>query len=345
MSDGPASALLERRTADHGVAERTRTRAVRQIPEPARFWIAHSPRSWRCSDQAWTDLANGRLGGLQGKVSANLPVIDGGGLDDLFYLPPVQSDLEKARDELAQSFLDAGTPVLIQLRPGEQTEVAHASLVYDLLGSFLRDEPEELEGLPSGSTAVWPLIPGVSDHPEFWDEGLETLGAIGVDCVQPVAVDLSATDRRRLAEGRDEHVFDALFHGSPPSERAFARYADRHGLRFFMRRRRTGQLPRVENNRRLAADLALAGEIWTRLGRSVNGGQAFFRGARGAERTHHDLVALVREKNLQVMDWLDSNALEMARESVQEGSSSLLRELFDEYLGRVDPGTDDPKGG
>jgi hypothetical protein len=286
-------------------------------------------------------LANTRLGGFQGVPVDTLPSLDGADLDDFLVLPPVKDELNRARDLLATSLIEKGAPVLIQLRPGERCEVAQARKIYDLLGPVLRGEFKQLTKLPAGSTAVWPLLPGLSDHEEVWNEGLSLLQAVGVSCVQPVTVDLLPRERRFLAEGRDDHVFDALFHGPSPSEQAFARCADRYGLEVFMRRKPTGRTPRVENNRRIAADLALSGELWLRLGRSVNGGQALFRAARGAESTHYDLMALAREKNLMVMGWLDAKTLAVIQEIVREGGAGLLQELMDEYLGRTESSSSD----
>ena len=91
-------------------------------------------------------------------------------------------------------------------------------------------------------------------------------------------------------------------------------------------------LGRRERNRRLAADLALAGELWLRLGRSETTGQALFRAARGADATARDLTALAREGNLDVLDWLDATGVEVVREAVTGGRSALIDSLLEEYL-------------
>ena len=212
--------------------------------------------------------------------------------------------------------------------------VATSLVIYDLLGVLLEGDVDRLSELPHGSLAVWPLIGGLTDRPDVWDEGCMLLKIAGVKCVQAMVVDLSASMRRKLAEGRDDDVFDALFHGDPPSEQLFATYGERYGLEPFIERPHTGISPRQVRNRRIAADLALAGEIWLRLGKSVGIGQALFRAARGAEKTHHDLAALVKEENLTVMDWLDAHSLRFVEEIVQAGHSTLLHELIEEYLGR-----------
>lgn len=309
-----------------------RTRAVRHLPEPGKFWIVCSSRSWRCADRLWTDLSTGRLGAAHG--ATEIPALDVDEMDDLLYLPPVGEVLHTRRDQLAASLVEGGTcQVLVQRAPGERPGSATRD-VYDLLNPLLDRELERLALVPAGSTAAWPLIAGITDHPELWDEGCSILAEAGAKCVQPVLLELTPLERRRLAEGRGDEVFDALFHGPAPSEQAFSRYAARYGLEFFMARKPAGGPPRVLNNRRLAAELALAGELWLRLGKSVSGGQALFRASRGAESTQHDLVALAREKNLRVMNWLDLKSVEVVRDLVLEGSSDLLVSLRAEYLGQ-----------
>lgn len=311
-----------------------RTRPVEQLPEPARFWIGYAPRNWRSAGNLWTDLANARIAGFHGKRGATLPEIEASALEALFYLPPVVADLAEERDRLAVSLIEAGTPVLMQLLPGETTAVSEALVVYDLLGPLLDGDIDQLAKLPPGSTAVWPLIAGITDRSEAWDEICAVLQAAGVRCVQAMVVELNPSLRRQLAEGRGDEVFDALFHGEEPSELLFALYTDRYGLEPFMPRPETGATPRQARNRRIAADLALAGEVWMRLGRAVSQGQALFRAARGAENTHHDLTALVQEDNLTVMNWLDGQGVEIIEEIVHTGQSSLLAGLLDEYQGR-----------
>ena len=92
-----------------------------------------------------------------------------------------------------------------------------------------------------------------------------------------------------------------LFHREPRAERDFARVAHRHGLAPFLPR----PLPRPPmlgaGNRRIGGALALAAEVWLRLGRPVETGQALYRDARWADRTTYDLEALAREGNLGVL--------------------------------------------
>lgn len=303
----------------------------RQLPEPARFWIAHTPRRWHSAGGLWTDLAHARIRGFR-TGGAPLPKLEADGLDDLFHLPPVRSELRAARDELAAAIARSGTPVLAQLLPDERLRLPGVVEVYDLLRPILDGELERLGELPEGSTAVWPLIAGLTDRPERWQEGCDRLAAAGVGCVQATAVELSPELRSHLARDRGDEIFDALFHGAPPSERDFSRYAHARGLGVFMPRPETGRSPREIRNRQLAAQLALAGELWLRLNRSVAAGQALFRAARGAESTRHDLAALVREENLTVMTWLSTRSAELIVEVVTRNRSTLLEDLLGEYF-------------
>ncbi len=315
--------------------QRRRIRALRQIPEPGRFWIAANPRAWPCTEGPWTDLANGRLGAFQGPPAPLFPAVEAGKVDGLFYLPTVDGFLAGERDRLAVELAEAGTPVLVELRPGEDPPAAEAEVIYDLAAALLEGDLGRLAALPAGAFAVWPLIAGLTDRPEAWEEGCALLAAAGVCGVQPLVVDLDPVVRRCLAEERDdEALFDALFHGQPPSEREFSQVAAGHGLAAFLPRPPTGVSPRQVRNRLLAADLALAGELWLRLGRSESQGQALLHAARGADKTSYDLAALARDRNLALMTFLDRASVEVVTERVGEGCSTLLESLLDEYLGR-----------
>lgn len=310
-----------------------RSRPARQLAEPARFWIAAAPRTWRLCTTPYTDIAAARVGGFGRKsVDGSVPELDVSDFDDLLYLPPVDPEHAADRDRLAEQLTDAGISVLLQLRPEETTAAAEAHVVIDLLPPLLAGDLGALAKLPAGSTAVWPLIPGLTDPPELWEEGCEYLAHAGVRCVQPLVLELTSQHRRRLAEGRDDDVFDALFHGRQPSERAFSVTAADCGIETFFGRPATGGTRRRRNNRRIAAHLALAAEIWLRLGKSVGTGQGLFRAARGAEASHHDLEALTREGNLKVMDWLDLQSLGLVEDVVESGRSEELDAWLDEYL-------------
>lgn len=319
------------------------TRAVRQLPEPAHFWIAHAPRSWRFSSVLWSDLGRAKLGGFKRSTADHdLPEYDLENLDDLFYVPPVDRSLVGQRNQLLHELIAAKVPALIQLWPGETIAKKIMASgdgllfpIYDLLQALLKGEVEQVLKLPEGATVVWPLIPGISDHVETWDEGCEMLAMKKVASVQPVTLELEAKERRALAEGRPDHTFDALFHGSRPSEHSFARVAQEHHLPAWTERPRTGVSARQLNNRRLAAHLAVAGEMCLRM-EKVSQGQGLLRAARGAESTVHDLMALAREGNLRVMDWLDRSGLVLVDELAEEGESAFYSKIMQRYLGLAD---------
>jgi hypothetical protein len=260
-------------------------------------------------------------------------------LDDVLYLPPVPQRLAAGRDALAARALAAGTPVLVQLLPGDRTELpalppeTGAVLVLDLLAVLLAGELGRLEAVPErAATAVWPLLPGIADDPALWDRGCARLAAAGLRRVQALAPALAPGDRRRLAEESGGVAFDALFHRQAPAERDFARVAQRHGLAPFLPRPLPRPpLPRAAN-RRVAGALALAAELWLRVGRPVEQAQSLFRAARWLDATAYDVEALSREGNLAVVTALDPLARRVVAESVDEGEPALLAELMAEYL-------------
>ena len=257
-------------------------------------------------------------------------------LDDVLYLPPVPERLAGERDALAARALAAGTPVLVQLLPGDPTALppaAGAVLVVDLLAALLAADLDALAMPPPGTAAAaWPLLPGITDLPELWERGCERLAAAGLERLQAMVPALGPGDRRRLAQGLDESAFAALFHRQPPAERELARVAHRHGLAPFLPRPLPRPpLPRAPN-RRIAGLLALAAELWQRLGRPVEQAQALFRAARWLDATAYDVEALRREGNLAVVTALDPLARSLVAEAAGGGDPALLAELMAEYL-------------
>lgn len=300
--------------------------------------MRYVPRTWETPDRPWIHLAAARLGDWNrrgGRVTidslAEVP------LDDVLYLPPVPSKRSGARDDLATSRLVDGTPVLVQLFPGEESRippVQGVTFVFDLLSVLVDGDLGKLDRLPTGASAVWPLVPGITDDPVLWEEGCRRLASSGARCAQALTPLLVPADRRRLLDEMEkpDDVFEALFHREPPSERDFARVAHRHGLDPFLPR----PLPRApiagRENRRIGEVLALTAELWLRLGRPVEQGQSFYRAARWVDETSYDLEALAREGNLAVIPALDERSREVAAEVVETEASSLLDELLREYL-------------
>jgi hypothetical protein len=205
--------------------------------------------------------------------------------------------------------------------------------VFDPLEALLAGNSERLQGLPSGSRVVWPLITGLTDDRGQWEKGLAALAAAGVKHVQALALALDPAAKRRLVERAGDETFDSLFHGEPPSERRFSSLAAERGFRPFLPR----PLPTMgvnRENQKLAEQLATAGELWLRVGRPESGGQDLFRSARWVDRESHNLSTLCREGNLGVFPWLDSTSSQVIAEFVTTGTASLVRELESEYLGR-----------
>jgi hypothetical protein len=322
------------------------SRPASQLPEPGRLWVRYVPRVWETPEQPWIHVASGRLGEWSRRGSRTPPAGAAGlsgpaalaetPLDDVLYLPPVPPRRAQARDDLAATRLAAGTPVLIQLFPGETTSlppVRSAAVVVDLLPALLGGDLDRIGRAPAGAAAVWTLLPGLTDDPDLWERGCGRLATEGFRCVQALAPELAPADRRRLFEGwGNDERFEAVFHREPPPERAFARVAHRHGLEPFLAR----PLPRAPvlawENRRIGAALALIGELWLRLGRPVEQGQAFYRAARWVDETTYDLEALVREGNLGVVKPLDESSRRIVTEHVEDGEPELLAALLAEYL-------------
>jgi hypothetical protein len=316
-----------------------------QLPEPGRFWIRYVPRSWETLERPWLNLAAGGLGDWRRKArSVDLAPLADAPLDDVLYLAAVPPYGAAARDELARVRLVGGTPVLLQLSPGEETTVppaGGAAIVFDLLAVLLERDLGALRRLPSGAAAVWPLLPGLTDEPALWEQGCRALAAAGVRCAQALTPALQPADRRRLAEGwGGERTFDALFHGRPPAERDFARIAHRHGLEPFLSR----PLPpgHGARNRWIGGVLALAGELWLRLGRPVEQGQAFYRAARWIDRASYDLEALAREGNLGVLPF-DPASRAIVAECAAGGESGQLARLVEEYVAPGEAGADESR--
>jgi hypothetical protein len=341
----PAPAETRETPDDAGADEILRVAA--RLPEPGHLWIRFAPRGWQGPDRPWLDLATGRLGKSR-RPAAAAAAASGPLLDDVLYLPPVPEHLAGWRDALAERALAFGTPVLLQLLPGDETRLPRpprpgelgAVVVIDLLAALLPGGALAGDRLPplslTAAAAVWPLLPGITDDPELWERSCERLAAAGPECLQAMVPAFGPGDRRRLAQGQPEGAFAALFHRQhrqPPAEREFARAAHRHGLAPFLSR----PLPRPplarSENRRIAGQLALAAELWLRLGRPVERAQSLFRAARWLDATAYDAGALSREGNLGVVTALDSLARRAVAEAAAGGEPVLLGELMAEYLG------------
>lgn len=312
-------------------------RPFTRAPEPVFLWLRHAPRGWPVPERPWTQLARGGLGPLpgdRGAGAADAPLADlqGGPFDDVVWLPPVPPERAAERDRLAAGHLERGTPLLVQVLPGDPAPPQGAVALHDLLPPLLERDPGALAALPAGAACLWPLVPGVTDEEELWQAGCAALAEAGAEVVQTVVPRLSPADRRRLADGAPGAAFHRLFHGSAPDERAFARVAAAAGLDIFLPR----PLPRPPATgiaaRRIAAGLFLTAELWLRLGRTPSRGQAYFRAARWVDESPYDPGALVREGNLGVVEVLDQAGRELIEDAVARGGEpALLGQLLQEY--------------
>jgi hypothetical protein len=131
----------------------------------------------------------------------------------------------------------------------------------------------------------------------------------------------------------DEAGYFALFHRPRPVERRFDRLVRSYGLQPFLSRPLPGPPLGRAANRRLAGKLALAAELWHRLGRSMWQGEELFRAARWIDGTTLDVPAIVREGNLTVVKEIRGAARDLVEEWVSKESSCLLDQLRQEYLG------------
>jgi hypothetical protein len=304
-------------------------------PEAGRLWLRRAFRGWPGSERPWVDLGEGGLGrrsGGGGLPEPNAIERDGG----LLYIPPVDPGLAPERDALVAALARRAVPLLVQIGPGERLELAGAApeaIVVDLLDALWSQSIEALDAVPRGSIALWPLVPGLTDDPAWWDDGCRRLRAAGAACAQAVAPELSPAERRKLVgEANGGARFSRIFHGRAAEERSFAVTAARHGLEVFFRRPRALS-DRPSRNAELAELLALAAELWLRLGRGEAAGQQLFRASRWVEDTDVDVRALAREGNLGLVDTLRPTAAELITEWGLTGRSRTIDAWLDEYVG------------
>jgi len=334
-------------------------RPLTRAPEPAFFWVRYAPRRWPPPERPWYDVARGSLGaepGDRGTSDPGEPLIEpkGAPYDDTLWLPPVPAPRDGERRRVAERQLQAGTPVLWHLFPGDPAGPEGATALYDLTASLVTAAAggpsgrgallDELEALPAGSAALWPLVPGISDDGELWRDACAALAGGGAAVAQSAVPSLAPADRRRLAEGLEEEAYRRLFHsagggGAPDSgaavdEAAFARAAAAAGLGIFLPRPLPAPPATGRGARHVAAALFLVAELWLRLDRPPSQGQAFYRAARWVDDSSYDPGDLVREGNLGVVEVLDDASRRLIEDAVARGGRpALLDELEAEYTG------------
>lgn len=319
-----------------------------QAADPWRCWIRHAPVRWPGPARPWLDLAGGKLGESDGEPEV-LTALLAPRLDDVLYLPPVEAELAAARDRLAAQHAARGTPVLVQLLPGDPlprvpVDVAAALVVvWDLLATALGDSGSStlVEASPAAraaasthnaatsvppAAALWPLLIVAGD--DALDAVATAITAADLSVLQGVPLELSGRDRRSLGESLSEERYLRLFHGEPPQPLAIARSAARHGLLPLLPRPLPRPPLRGAGNLRVAGTLAACAELCHLLGEPESRAQALLRAARFAERAEHDLSALAREGNLAVLPWLDGEPLEVVRDAARGAEPALWRELL-----------------
>ncbi len=245
-----------------------------------------------------------------------------------FYIPMVNPELHSRRNQVEEELNARGVATLCQRTPDED-QSAFPSVV-DLCALVLDPKASLPSALP-GSWALWPLVSGVRNQPEDWTEWACHLAELGVEVLQPIALDPSPKIRRSLVDAWGEEYFEPIFHGEPPSERAFSAVVSGWGLRPFASR--PLQTTRVGEGALVEA-LLLAGEYAHRLDEGATRVQGFLRAARWTEESKYEVTALVRDRQIQAIPWVEEESRTLMEEWVQGGESEILAELESRYLKR-----------
>lgn len=278
-------------------------RPVREIrPEPSRGWVRYVPRRWPAPETPWVDLSRSSLGKLSGGEE-DLEALAAHEVDGVLYVPPVRRDLRAVRDRVVAAHRDRGAPVLVQLLPGEPAPEVPGLLARDLLLPVLRGEEIRAADLDLSTCGIWPLLPGSTAELDL---------PPGTSRVLPLALELDPKQRRALAEELpDPDRGWGLFHGEPPSlEESLEVLFDR-GIHPYLPRPLPDDPWPGRTNLRLAAALALAGELCLHLAEAPPRAETFRRAARFVDDSPHDLEALARDGNLAVLPWLEEEPKEL----------------------------------
>ena len=300
-------------------------------PEPARFWIRYAPRSWPGPDEWWIDIARAEPANEYLRVAP--PSLDATQVfQDVVYVPPVEPGAGLLHQELLQRCSDLGVPALQQVLPGQPIAANAGPLVVDLTESLLRRRLGDLV-VPEGAWTIWPLIPGLTDGYELYDDGLERLVRSRAAGVLPVAPTLTPSLRREVAEFGSSSSYSKIFHTEEaPQLAALARRVADSGLAVYPLRPPLADSRRAPN-RALAAHFALLAELWIGCDRPEGRAQVYFRTARRLDAEPLDVGELALRGGLAGISWLDDDGLSEIREIAAGRSSRLLQELEDAYLG------------
>ena len=303
---------------------------------PFRLWAAWEPRSWPASAQVRLDLAAQRLVWPGRSVEGAALPSGVPELAEVALLPAVPSESADPRDQLAEAIERAGGLALAQ-RTASQRVPGRGIDVLDLSAVLLGESILERGAIvASGARRLWvvvPLLPGVGEGGSL-ESLIEDAAALGPEVILGVEPELVPADRRRLVERLGESSFDAVFHGRAASEPEFAAAVAALGISPLPPLPELPDLPaRRARDRRLAAALQEAGELWLRVGRSEAIGESLLAASRHLAGEPLDVTALAREGNLGLLSWLSPAARELIAEET-EGGSVLLRELRGCWSGR-----------
>lgn len=293
-----------------------------QRPGPSRAWIRYVPRRWPGPEGPWVDLSRGRLGSSNGDGD-DLEALAAPELDDTVYLPPVRPELRAVRDRVAAAHRERGTPVLVQVLPGEPGPSVPCLVVLDLLPMAARGEvPETLESPGLAANVSWPLLPGGPERPDLPD---------GVVHALAVAVDLEPRETRALAELRPSFEASdwALFHRAPPAAEDVLRHLRERGIQPYLPRPLPDPPWPGRTNRFLAAGLALVGELGHHLGVPASRSESFLRAARFVDESPHDLGDLARDGNLDVLPWLEEEPRDLVERLLDGGEAVPSWEIWE----------------
>ncbi len=295
---------------------------------PFRCWAAWEPRARPAAAAPALDLAAARLA-WPGRAGADALPAEVPPEIEVVLVPPVLAELAARRDALAEGIEQAGGVALVQRLPGEPRASRGIDLI-DLTSVVLGER--SLDGevpLPAGN-ARWvllPLLPGVFTGGAL-DALLDAAARLEPEGILGIAPELAPADRRRIVERAGEQHFEAVFHGPVPAESEIAAAIRARGLAALPGLPEpAGLSARAARDRRLAAALEEAGELWLRLGRSEPIGESLLAASRRLAAEPRDLAALAREGNLGLLEWLSAAARDVIVEESAGDGSALLREL------------------
>lgn len=299
-----------------------------QRPEPANGWIERTFRNAWDPGFISLDLAKRAFLVGRGEGGSKLHSLSEETPEGRFYIPAVNPELRSHRNQTEEELNDRGVMTLCQRAPDERQ--SPFPTVVDLSALVLDPRASKPSALP-GSWALWPLVPGVRNQPEEWTEWACRLAELGVEILQPIALDPPPKIRRALVDAWGEDYFEPIFHGEPHSERAFSAVVASWGLRPFAPR--PSQAKRAGDGALVEA-LLLAAEYAHRLDDGATRVQGFLRAARWTEESKYEVSALVRDHQIRAIPWVEEESRTLMEEWVQAGESEILKELEGRYLKR-----------